>query len=520
MVRGLIGFVAVAFAVSAAGAQQPPTKDDARALEDHVRKVVVQTEPSVVAVIVSHAKYPKLPGDVPGPGKLGKYLDPPPPDNGRQPGFFPQIAYDQKLDLGDPQNVADHLFGSGIVLDPAGLILTPYHLIEGATKIYVRTSSGKGSYADFHAYDARSDLAVLKLIEPIGGLKPIRMGDVRVSAGPNGEKPTAYRGMFVLSMGHAQAAGASDGSASVSFGVLSNVRRRIAGFIREDSLNRTLPQYGVLLQTDARITLGCSGAALLDLDGKLIGITTPMAAVTGAETSGGFAIPLDANYRRIIDVLAAGKEVEYGFLGVSFLPDPTRLEGGLRVKEVALGTPAHAAGLVGSRTSTGRDGDAIISIDGNPIKEQDDLFLYVGAALAGTKLTIMVNRPGNLQPLKFEIGLIKFDHPLPWLATVKSPAVHGLRIEYYHRSMFAVGVVAPPIIHAGVSVREVEPGSPAAAKFKTLAEPASRWRITHVNGKSVTNPSEFYREAQGKDSIRLRLYDPTDADKEREITLP
>jgi len=521
MYRGFIGLGVVLLAMSTALRAQQPVKDDARALEDHVRKVVAQAEPAVVAVIVSHAKYPRLPTDgPPRPGRLGKYLDP--PDNQGVNRFGPKdTGYDPKLDLSDPQNVADNLFGSGLVLDSSGLILTPYHLIEGATKIYVRTSTGKGSYADFHAYDARSDLAVLKLIEPPAGMKEIRLGDVRVSDGPNGEKPTVARGMFVLSMGHAQAAGAADGSASVSFGVLSNVRRRAAGPSREEQRTRTLPHYGMVLHTDARVTLGCSGGALLNLEGELIGITTPMAAVTGAETSGGFALPIDANYRRILDVLKAGKEVEYGFLGVTFSREigHTRLDNGLKIDKVTPGAPAYNAGLLGSTTPT-RGGDSIVAIDGNPIKEQDDLFLYVGAALAGTQVKMTVSRPQS-PLLDVKVTLAKFDHPLPWLATNKSPDFLGLRIDY-SSVMLLKANLADTGIPAGVAVREVDPGSVAAEKFKALPEPVTRWLITHVNGKAITNPTEYYGEIRGKDSIRLRLLDPSSsgADRNREITIP
>ena len=74
----------------------------------------------------------------------------------------------------------------GVVIDP-GLILTPYHVIEGATKIYVHLPDRGGSYADIHAADSRSDLAVLKLITPPPGMVPIPFGEVRLR--DQGNKP-------------------------------------------------------------------------------------------------------------------------------------------------------------------------------------------------------------------------------------------------------------------------------------------------------------------------------------------
>jgi len=509
MIRGLLSCSLALSISSAAWAQAPAVREDVRALEDQVQKVVRQTEPSLVSIVVSHAKYPAMVGDGAGrPGRLGRYIA-----NNQLPNAI------DKLDLADPQNLPDHLFGSGLVLDAEGLILTPYHLVEGATKIYVRSSNAKGSYADFHAYDARSDLAGLKLIDPPAGLKPIRMGDVRIAEGPNGEKPTVAKGSFVLSMGHPQAAGAADGSASVSFGVLSNVRRRAIGPREPEPKFRALHHHGVLLQTDARITLGCSGAALLNFEGELIGITTPMAAVTGAETAGGFAIPMDANYRRIIDALRMGKEVDYGYLGVVFDAEVgnSRLEGGLKISEVTPGTPAAAAGLVGNKDS--RYGDSIVAVEGNPIKSHDDLFLYVGGAFAGTKVAMTLNRDGKTRTV--DIYLAKYDHSLPWLATVKPPTVHGLRVDYGSVLIARAGL-AKSGVPAGVFVRELDPGSPAEAKFKALGETANRWIITHVNGKSITTPLEFYREAKGPDPIVLKLSDPTPnaVAANREIQIP
>jgi serine protease Do len=511
----LLPVLALAAAGLPAAAQDSP-KDAVASLQQQVRKLIDAAEPSVVAVVASHLKYPGPPPDR-TTGRLGKYTPPPQP----RFGFAVQVpTAEARLDLSEPQNVADHQFGSGLVLDPAGLVLTSYHLTDGATKIFVRVASGKGSYADLLAADARSDLAVLKLLDPVPGLAPVRFGPVRLSDGPNGEPATVYRGLFVVALGHPLAAGVADGAASASLGLISNVRRRAAGPAKEDARYRTgrgLHHYGSLLQTDARITLGSSGGGLFDLDGRLVGMTAPLAAVTGAETAGGFAVPFDRNYQRIIKALRQGKEVEYGFLGVAVGETPGR-GGGLAVGAVTPGTPAALAGLVG-----GEGGDVILAVDGLPVRDQDDLFLSVGAALAGSKVRLTVARRGR-EAVR-DVVLVKHHNPMPWLASARPPAPFGLRVDYASTLVGlaqAAGGPSPPI-EDGVLVREVEPDTPAAAKLGAkTADAAPRWLVTQVNGRPVETPDEYSQAVRGRDSVRLRVrdLDPNASPRERDIDLP
>lgn len=482
--------------------------DDApvRALERQMRAVIDRAEPSVVAVVVSHARYPD--SGRAAPGRLGRYAAVQPPTRP-----FAAAPPPDRLDLSNPENVGDHLFGSGVVLED-GLVLTNYHLIDGATKVYVRGASGRGSYADVHAADARSDLAVLKLLDAVSDLKPVRFAPVRIAPGPNGEKPTVARGDFVIALGHPQAAGAADGVPSASWGILSNVRRRVPGPGTETLRTKALHQYGALFQTDARITLGCSGGALLNLDGELVGLSTPTAAVAGADTAGGFAIPMDPNYRRIVEALRAGREVEYGFLGVSVIPEPPgRLDGGLKLNQVTPNTPASLAGL--------RERDSLLAIDGNPVLDQDDLFLYIGAALAGTRVELTVARFGG-RTEKVRVVLAKNPHALPWLASVRPPAVHGLRVDYTSVLLLpnANNRGGAPVLPLGVLVRDLDPGSPADAKFKKLGDGRGQWIITHVDGKPVTTPPEFYKTTGGRASVTLKVTDPMGQSSDQDITLP
>lgn len=491
-----------------------------KAFEEQIQKVADAAAPSVVSVVVSHSKL-YTPLRNPKPGQLGvpDQNDLLSPERFRPfgPRWQQTAPPPHPLDLSAPDNVADHLFGSGVVLDDRdGLILVPYHLIDGAKKVYVRGSAGKGSYADIHAADAKSDLAVLRLVAPVAGLKAVRIADVRVSTGSNGEKPTLKKGSMVIALGHPTAAAAGEGSASLGWGVLSNVRLKsaqpppaLSGGANDLLRQRPLHQQGGMIQIDARVALANTGAAVFNTDGELVGLGSTVAAVYGSEANGGYAIPMDAGYRRVVATLKEGKEVEYGFLGVS----PAEGSGGVRVTGVSAGCPAAIAGL--------QQEDLLTAIDGNTLSTPDDLLLYGGGALAGTEVTVEYVRNGK--PAKAKLTLAKNLNQLPFIATVTPPATFGIRIDYY--SLRAAGggpldrfQANPP---PGVLVRDVEPGSPGERAIKDAGQPVKgAWVVTHVDGKPVTNPKEFYAQVAGKKSLKLHLADPDQPTTKVEISLP
>ena len=139
-----------------------------------------------------------------------------------------------------------------------------------------------------------------------------------------------------------------------------------------------------------RLQVGCSGGALLDLHGKLIGLTSSLAGLHGGDTPGGFAIPIDAGMKRIIEVLKSGREVEYGFLGVGFEPAQERGDG-VVLGSVAEGSPADRKGLKAK--------DVILAIEGIPVHDGDDLFLALGTQLADTPVKLKVLGQGQRSAL-------------------------------------------------------------------------------------------------------------------------
>jgi serine protease Do len=498
-----IGVVVFAAGLALADVGDAP-RADARRIEQGFQAAIARAEPAVACILVYR--------DAGNPANLARTA----PNNE------------------DPIRMPDS-YGSGVVLDPKGLILTNYHVIRDAKSIYVRLPGPKdkdgvegpprGGTATTYAADNRSDLAVLKMppaARPYATLPLGRGEDLR-------------KGSLVLALGHPYAAGFRDGSPSASWGIVSNLRRRPPSSQNElEIASKALSQLGTLIQTDVRLQLGSSGGALLDLDGRLVGLTTAHAALTGVDMPGGFAVPIDANTRRIIDVLLRGEEVEYGFLGVGpstrgrkwSLPDRPREGGGVELGTIVANSPAERFGL--------RSGDVILKVNGQSVREYDDLFLYLGTGLAGRQTELLVQHSGDREPRAVNVILAKSSINNPTLseglvtqpdgrptvakfeakdfgkATNRPPPVYGLWVDYAS----VVAEVGKPIPD-GVVVREVQPNSPA--KRAGLHEHVDF--IIEVNGRRVRTPAEFYREARRAadtgEAVRLTLLPPL-----RTVTLP
>lgn len=450
----------------------------ALALQQRVQELIERVESSIVCLHVSRSDAYQRYGHAYGqesPGKLGKY------DADAADRYLRQLGMSQpkrreilaRLDLSDPDNTPES-YGSGVVLDASGLILTNYHVIQEATKIYVRLPQRQGSYADILAADPRSDLAVLKLLNP----------DLKLTAIKFGNGDTVHRGQFVLSLAHPFAAGFQDGQPSASWGIISNIRRRVGSPAQEEERHKTLYQHGSLIETDVRLRAGCSGGALINLEGEMIGMTTALAAVHGLEVPGGFAIPINDGMLRIVDMLRRGQEVEYGFLGVGF-ERTTDSAAGVALSYVTPGSPADRHGL--------RPKDLLLSINGRPVTHSDDLLLALGTLLAGSKVKLEVRKVDTRAHKTMEISLDKYYVPGKIIAAnTQRPWFRGLRVDYtsllvQQHPLGAGRKRIPP----GVFICDVQPNSSAAT---ALLKPGEI--ITHVNNRAVNTPAAFYEQVR------------------------
>ena len=351
-------------------------------------------------------------------------------------------------------------------------------------------------------------------------LTAIKFADVRTRE-LGGKKATVFTGKLVVLMASPYSSSFRLDRPSAALGSITNVRHRLInpkGPSFDTPLEKQASYYrhGPLLEHDIKLNAGVTGAALVNLDGELVGLTSAAAVVySNREIGPGYAIPTDANFRRIVEVLRRGEEVEYGFLGITLRDAKTREEAGVEIGLATLEGPASKARL-GS-------GDLITAINDNPIENYDDLLLHVGPALAGSKLKLAVSpQPGRSRDV--EVTLAKFASERPYIATVRPDPVFGLRVDYGSIKPVAPGnpkqfereMRIPP----GVYVREIVPDSPAAVKFKTLGDEPKRWTVIKVNGVAVANPAEFYKAAKDQEKVTLTLIDPITLDRERELKLP
>ena len=279
--------------------------------------------------------------------------------------------------------------GSGVVLTDDGYIITNYHVIAGGDA-YKVTIEGETYDAEVVGSDPSSDIAVIKA-KDASGLKAIEIGN----------SDDLIIGEWVMTIGS-------------PFGLEQSVATGIVSATsRSQIVNASTDQYGNstgestiypnMIQTDAAINPGNSGGALVDADGKLIGINTLITSYSGNYSGVGFAIPV--NYavnlaQQIID----GKTPTHAQLGVSLSTVNAQnakryglsVDEGAYVAAVSEGSGAAEAGL--------QEGDIVTKFDGKDVASASDLMLDVRSKNPGDKVTLDVNRNGETKQVEVTLG--------------------------------------------------------------------------------------------------------------------
>ncbi|MCU0782710.1 MAG: Do family serine endopeptidase [Verrucomicrobia bacterium] len=267
--------------------------------------------------------------------------------------------------------------GSGVIVSEDGYILTNNHVIDEADKdgVEVALADGKAKYAArVVATDKSTDVAVLKI--DAKNLKAITLAD----------SDKLEVGDVVLAIGNPFGVGQS-----VSMGIISALGRGL-GILGPHG-------YEDFIQTDAPINPGNSGGALVDTEGRLVGINQSiLSGGSRANTGVGFAIPINLA-RNIMDRLVTDGKVTRGYLGVNIQPVTPELakefnladEGGALVGEVRSDTPAAEAGL--------ENGDVILEFNGKKVPDSKHLRLMVAQTQPKTKVTLKVIREGKTKTL-------------------------------------------------------------------------------------------------------------------------
>ena len=340
-----------------------------------------------------------------------------------------------------PRAPARQGLGSGVIIDPSGIILTNHHVVNSADEVYVRLNDGREFKATDIRVDPQTDLAVLR-IEGAGQLPAARMGN----------SDELEIGDWVIAIGHPFSL-----DATVSAGIISGKGRGLASVSRAQ-----------FLQTDAAINPGNSGGPLVNLNGEIIGINTAIATNSGGYQGIGFAVPIDLA-KWVVEQLKDRGSVQRAYLGVKIEPLTADLarqfrvqpNQGVLVAEVNADTPAARAGL--------QDGDVIVAFDGKAVQNPRELQAVVERSPTNRPLPMTVVRDGRerqitvtLEPLPEELVVSS--------APIRERARSSTNNESYRSDKLGLEVtnmtteVARRLGYEGfdgVLVSRVEPGSPA-----------------------------------------------------------
>ncbi len=410
---------------------------------------------------------------------------------------FGRMQITELASPGTPEFIPNE-YATGVVVGADGLILTANHVLQENCDYWVTTPDRRiFKVRRIKGADPRSDLAVLQI--DATDLVPIAFGDAS----------KLKKGQIVIALGNPYAI-ARDGQASASWGIVANITRKDGPSLDITNPKPALHQYGTLIQTDAKLNLGTSGGALVNLAGEMVGLTVSLAAASGYEQSAGFALPVDETFLRAVRTLKQGSEVEYGFLGVAVNPlavnDRQKGHFGVLVTSIVPGTPAERFGLM--------DRDIITHVDGQEIHDQDQFMLAIGRLPAEGRATLRVERDGR--PRVVVIGeLAKYFVPAGQIVTNPRPAWRGLRVDHvtasrnFH-SWSLQGLIDP---QGSVIVTEVMENSPA---WNEGLRPDML--ISHVAGNRVATPRQFLDLVVGQDGpVKLRIDDRSGKPDERVI---
>jgi len=264
--------------------------------------------------------------------------------------------------------------GSGVIISSDGYILTNNHVIDGADEVKVAFGEPRREFkATIIGRDSKADVAVIKIAAT--DLMPATLGD----------SDQLEIGDVVLAIGN-------------PFGIGQSVTRGIVSALSRGGLG--IETYEDFIQTDAAINPGNSGGALLDVEGRLIGLNTAILSRSGGFNGVGFAIPIN-QVRTLAEQLVKTGRVERAFLGVQTQPLEAELSAMFKVNQGALivevqsDTPADKAGL--------KSGDIITKIDATTIRDPRHLQLTVTRLIPGTEANVEYLRDGKSGTVKVKL---------------------------------------------------------------------------------------------------------------------
>jgi S1-C subfamily serine protease len=284
--------------------------------------------------------------------------------------------------------------GSGFVLDKLGHVITNFHVVDGASEVFVNFSGNDRMRAEIVGMDPSTDIAVLKIDANARALTPLPLGDsdaVRV-----GDPVVAIGNPFGLDR-------------TVTSGIVSALQREIVA-----------PNgYPIdkVIQTDAAINKGNSGGPLLNARGEVIGVNSQIESESGGNVGIGFAVPTNT-VREVASELIDHGKIEHPYLGVRMQTIDERLaefadvpKQGVLITEVVPGSPAAEAGLRGGDSSVVVDGqtyrlggDVIVRVGDRQIESADEMQDLVTSKNPGDSLNLQIEREGSRETVTVKLG--------------------------------------------------------------------------------------------------------------------
>ncbi len=355
----------------------------------------------------------------------------------------------------------EHGLGSGVIVTKDGYILTNNHVVDGASEVKVTLLDGREFTAKVVGRDSKSDIAVVKI--PVDNLPTVPMAD----------SDKVEVGDVVLAIGN-------------PFGVGQTVTKGIVSATERGGMG--IEDYEDFIQTDAAINPGNSGGALVDINGRLIGINTAILSRSGGSQGVGFAIPADIA-RNVMQSLIAYGHVTRGYLGVQIqnvTPDlaaefNVKQTKGAIVSDVVPDSPAGKAGF--------QNGDVVLEFNGKPVADSRHLQLAVADTKPGSKVPVEILRNGGKQTLEVAVQQLPGTEE-----TAQNESGNGndtgtlngvgvADVDQQARQEFGI----PKNVHGAV-ITQVDPASPSADAGLKPGDV-----IEEINHRSVKNADDAVR---------------------------
>ncbi len=300
------------------------------------------------------------------------------------------VTYDRFFMLPSPEEGA----GSGSVIDKQGHILTNYHVVEDANKVWVTLPGGKDPYeGEVVGVDPDNDVAVLKIDAPPEELFPV----------PIGTSENLRVGQQVYTLGNPFGL-----EGTLTTGIISNLNRTLP--------SRTGHDMKSIIQTDAAMNPGNSGGPLLDTSGRMIGMNVAIATKTGQNAGLGFAIPIN-RIRQVVPQLIEHGKVVRADIGIVAVKE---LKQGLQIVEVNKNGPAQKAGLQGWKTVRRRvtrgpltydverqdpsSSDIIVAVNGQPVDSASAFVDKIEDHQPGEQVVLTILRQGRQMEVPVTLG--------------------------------------------------------------------------------------------------------------------